>query len=337
MKVHLSSNRKIRASIKMSPSPKFILRKKEFYISMNGKSHFLVFSLLAVFCFLSPAYAITQYHMGIVVNLSGKQRMLTQKMSKEMLLIAKGIDAAANRENLKKTAALFDKTLKGLVNGDSDLKLVKTGNPKAVKQLGKVSKIWSGFKKNVAAVLAGDTSKELLEKIAVTNLTLLKNMNHAVKIFEGQAKNMGGVSNPFGLATTLNLSGKQRMLTQKMTKELLLVANGIEPEKNKINLKKTASLFERTLKGLMDGDSNLELPGTTDPVIRSQLVTIQKLWNDYKPLIENVALGESNDVPMDVLVKAANLNLPLLREMNRAVKMYEQSVKQDFQRQSRYT
>jgi len=40
--------------------------------------------------------------------------------------IAKGIDVKANTESLKKTSALFDKTLKGLIDGDSSLNLPKT-------------------------------------------------------------------------------------------------------------------------------------------------------------------------------------------------------------------
>jgi len=38
------------------------------------------------------------------INLAGKQRMLTQKMSKEALFIAKGINVKANTEALGKTA-----------------------------------------------------------------------------------------------------------------------------------------------------------------------------------------------------------------------------------------
>ncbi len=41
--------------------------------------------------------------------------MLTQKMSKEILLIAKGVNTEQNKENLENTARLFDKTLKGLI------------------------------------------------------------------------------------------------------------------------------------------------------------------------------------------------------------------------------
>jgi hypothetical protein len=111
------------------------------------------------------------------------------------------------------------------------------------------------------------------------------------------------------------------MLTQKMTKELLLVANGINPERNRANLKKTVSLFNRTLRGLLDGDAGLGLPGTTDAAIRAQLNIVNRLWNKYKPL-----LSKSN-VSQDDLVKAAKLNMPLLKEMNKTVQMYAKSAK----------
>jgi len=74
----------------------------------------------------SSSVAQTKQQSGIIINLAGKQRMLTQKMSKEALFIAKGISVDANKASLAKTVALFDKTLKGLVAGDASLNLPKT-------------------------------------------------------------------------------------------------------------------------------------------------------------------------------------------------------------------
>lgn len=285
-------------------------------MSTTKAFHLILFTSLAVFLSFN-AFALSKQEMGTVINLAGKQRMLTQKMSKEVMLIAKGVDVDANKANLQKTAGLFDKTLKGLVNGDADLGLPKTTDAGILSQLGKVSELWAGFKPNVDAVLGGTTDKGVLEKVAAQNLPLLKNMNKAVQMY---AKMSGSDLDP-AMATTINLAGKQRMLTQKMTKELLLVANGIDADANKANLQKTAGLFERTLKGLFDGDVELGLPGTKDAGIRAQLETVQGLWADYKPVLDKV------DTSAEGLVKAAKLNLPLLKEMNKAVKMYEKSVK----------
>jgi len=263
------------------------------------------------------AQAMTKQEMGVAINLAGKQRMLTQKMSKEILLIAKGIDVEGNKANLKATAELFDKTLKGLANGDADLGLVKTGNESVQKQLSIVSALWTEFQKNVDAVLAGDTSAEILGKVAEQNLPLLKEMNHVVTLYE-----RGGESNlDPRMASVINHAGRQRMLTQKMTKELLLVAHGIMPEVNTAYLKKTVFKFEQVLRGLLDGNGELGLQGTKDEAIRAQLETVSKLWVDYKPILDKVSTTETD------LKKAAEINLPLLKEMNTAVKMFEESVK----------
>ena len=265
----------------------------------------------------SGSQAATKEEMGATINLAGKQRMLTQKMSKEALLTAKGIDADGNQANLGKTAALFDKTLTGLSAGDASLGLPETTDPAIQKQLEVVKTLWVEFKASVNAVVGGDTSAEVLGKIATQNLPLLKEMNKAVQMY---AKASGSTLDP-AVATTINLSGKQRMLTQKMTKELLLVASGIDADANKANLGKTVALFQSTLTGLLDGDEGLGLPGTKDQAIRDQLAVVQGLWEQYEPVLDAIDTSDAG------LTKAAELNLPLLKEMNKAVKMYEKDAK----------
>jgi len=282
---------------------------------MKFKSVVNLTSILFFGLFVSfGAYAAD---MGKVINLAGKQRMLTQKMSKEALLIAKGIDAAGNTENLKKTSALFDKTLTGLINGDADLGLDKTEDAAIVAQLNKVAAMWATFNESIQKVVAGDTSAATLQAIADQNVPLLKEMNAAVQMYAKAS----GSSLEKGMATTINLAGKQRMLTQKMTKELLLVANGIDADASKASLAKTVALFEKTLTGLVKGDADLGLPATTDKDILAQLGKVEALWADYKPVLDSVDISEAG------LQSAAAKNLPLLKNMNAAVQMYEKSAK----------
>ncbi len=246
---------------------------------------------------------------GVVINLAGRQRMLTQKMSKEALFIAKGVDVEANKENLKKTAALFDKTLKGLVSGDSSLNLPKTENKEILAQLQKVADLWAPFKANIDKVIAGKADKATLEAIAKENLPLLKNMNAAVQMY---AKASGSTLAP-EMAKKINVAGKQRMLTQKMTKELLLIANGIDVEANKENLKKTAALFGKTLDDL--------IANCKKPEIKAQFETAKKVWGEYAPIVNSADTSDA------ALKKAEALNMTLLKESNKAVKMLEKAIK----------
>ena len=278
----------------------------------------LISTFFISFCFILAACGITQQEMAVTINLAGKQRMLTQKMSKEILLIAKGINVIENQNNLRQTAILFNRTLIGLFNGDSELGLVQTENPHIIQELNNVAEWWKAFRENVDTVLMGNMSIAVLNKTAQQNIALLREMNKVVKMYErGSSSNLA-----LSMAVTINLAGKQRMLTQKMTKELLLVAIGIKPARNQARLTKTMSQFERTLAGLLDGDAELGLPGTLEPAIRDQLILVKTLWNRYKPILTKSKVSSQAD-----LVTASQLNLPLLKEMDKAVQMYVDSVK----------
>jgi len=249
----------------------------------------------------TPAATQTKQQSGVIINLAGKQRMLTQKMSKEALFIAKGISVDANKASLAKTVALFDKTLKGLVAGDASLNLPKTENAEILAQLKIVTDLWTPFKANIEK---GD-----LAAIAKENIPLLKNMNKAVGMY---AEASGSSLDP-EMAKTINLAGKQRMLTQKMTKELLLVANGIDADANSANAKKTIALFDKTLKDLTAGAKSDD--------IKAQFAVVAKTLAEYQPIVETV------DTSDEALAKAEKLNIPLLKESNKAVKMLEASIK----------
>jgi len=251
--------------------------------------------------------------MGVVINLSGRQRMLTQKMSKEILLIYHGIDNKKNRTNLGKSALMFAKTLKGLINGDDSLGLSPTRDQDILKQMDKVSVLWLSFSKNVLPAIGGKkVDLAFIEKVAKENLPLLKEMNKAVGMYEKAAG-----SDLNDLAAVVNLSGRQRMLTQKMTKEFLLIGAQVDEKDNRENLEKTISLFDRTLKGLRNGDPSQGLSKTTEPMVLKQLAVIEKLWKEYKLVLITM------DISKQGLKKVAHLNMPLLKEMNVVVKMYE--------------
>lgn len=295
--------------------------------NLFGKARFVI-ACLTIFTIssLSSAYAQSAEEFGVIINLSGKQRMLSQKMSKEALLVALDINKQENLGNLKDTAVLFDKTLKGLRVGDASLKLPATSSPKILRNLDRVEKQWAEYYPIVQDIEAkGGASKDQISKIAAQNLPLLKQMNKTVGSYEKEAAASGLKASP-GLAATINLSGKQRMLTQKMSKEFLLIAYKHEVADNKLNLLETFTLFERTLQGLKVGDDSLGLPPTSDAAILSQLDQVSKLWSEIKPLFVS-ATSRDAVISSEQLNKLASLNLPLLKEMNKAVGMYEQLAK----------
>ena len=243
---------------------------------------------------------------GVVINLSGKQRMLTQKMSKESLALSQGL---GSKESLEKTMNMFDRTLKGLVSGDAELGIPATSNAGILGQINHVQGLWKKFNENLNTVIAnsGETS-EALSYIKSNNMQLLKEMNKAVVLLE---------KNEFD-SKTINLAGKQRMLTQKMVKEILDLVQGGEADA----VQNTSNLFDKTLKGLISGNSELGLSAMTDGAILAQLQNIQKLWDSFHVNVINVL--ELAPVTNNAIAYINGQNVELLKEMNKAVGMYEQ-------------
>jgi len=79
-------------------------------------------------------------------------------------------------------------------------------------------------------------------------------------------------------AVEINLAGAQRMLSQKMTKEALMLLHKGDPAA----LRASISRFERVLRGLESGDAELHLPATTDPEILEGLAGARRQWSSIQ-------------------------------------------------------
>ncbi len=277
--------------------------------------------LVSLLLFSSSLFALTDKELAISINLSGKQRMLTQKMTKESFLIRSNIDKKDNIEKLRNSSKLFNKTLEGLMNGDSSLQLIAIKNSDIQKQLRKVETLWKPFYKEIKVIISGKANNNSYNILEKNNITLLKEMNKAVNMYSSQNKSSG----KFTLANDINLAGKQRMLTQKMGKDLLFIYNKIKTKQYLTDFKKSKKLFSKTLKGLFYGSKSLHLTGTELPQIVEQLKVVEKLWKEHQPILNHTLKGK------DLEKEIAGLD-NILVEMNKAVILYTKSVNRQKQR-----
>ena len=121
---------------------------------------------------------------GKIINLAGRQRMLTQKMSKEMLFILAGQD---QKEALANTRNLFDKTLTGLIEGDAEMGLPPVSNPEIEEQLLLVQDLWHHFSEDLDKGLKTQDAA-ILNKLTTESVEILKQTNAAVQLFEQESK-----------------------------------------------------------------------------------------------------------------------------------------------------
>ncbi len=267
----------------------------------------------------APAYAAENVDLRHTLNLVGGQRMLTQQMSKELLLVAMGYNTDDNLMKLQANHERFERVLRGLRFGDTELALESTKHAGVLESLARVEEIWPLF----SAALQNGMSPETVSSDAVTlvsdlSLPLLAAMNHTIKSYEDTAS-AGALFSMLEIAITQ--ADQQRMLTQKMAKEFLLIAYGHDVEPNRQRLGKSMLDFEKILKGLMSGDAELRLVPTPDPQIQVHLKTVDRLWNELKPILSSAVTGITIDEV--ALAEMVSLNITMLSEMNSAVDLYE--------------
>lgn len=248
-----------------------------------------------------------------IINLSGRQRMLTQNMSKLTLLIQLNVQKKKSIEALKKLSALYNTTLMAFKNGNAEMGVPKATNKRVVEQILKVEASWKLFYGHIQTIIEGKDSGESFKYIMANNVPLLKSSNELVKRYEKSNTSENYLEK--SRLRVVNVAGRQRMLTQKMTKEKLLYLRGNKEVRQ--DLRKTIKLFDDSLKALILGDKNKMITKATNPKIRKQLAVVEALWKRLKPLY--VKKKNSTKEMAYIITK----NTVLLKEMNKMVKMSE--------------
>ncbi len=145
---------------------------------------FIALVLAAVILFLSMVSRVQSVD-SVRINLSGRQRMLIQKMSKEILQYSL---AKCDNESVLATAHIFERTLLGLTEGGKaplDLEISEERMLPAMEdqetreQLLKVISLWKPFKANITEYLETKDSAAI-RYVMEFNMELLSEMDKAV-------------------------------------------------------------------------------------------------------------------------------------------------------------
>lgn len=161
---------------------------------------FLLFDLGVLILNFYTSFQIAEDALG--VNLSGRQRMLSQRTAKSLLAVdaarSKGLPDGKDLDELKAAVQLFDTSLKGfqggatVPGGDGKPVFLKAAEgDKALDILKKAQDLWTPYQQKLLPVLAGTASEPQLQDAVdyakTNNLKLLGLMNELTTALEAVA------------------------------------------------------------------------------------------------------------------------------------------------------
>lgn len=246
------------------------------------------------------------------INKAGYQRMLTQRIAKSYMIVVSGIDPINHKQHLKGSARLFESNLKELKE------YAPTDEIK--NQFRYVEILWRNYK-----FIYSDTySEENALIILKFNDKILKACNDAVSLLEQYAvtqtanKDQEIIADENGLSKTINISGRQRMLSQRMMFFTVTKFYAIG-EEGEIDRKFSESLstFKSSLKELIANAENTE-------AIDTELLNIANNWEEVEASILSVMHATEMTVQeKDKLIEAIKLSEQVLFSLDEVVFLYE--------------
>ena len=126
-------------------------------------------------------------------------------------------------------------------------------------------------------------------------------------------------------AILVDISGRQRMLTQRMSKNVCLVASGVTADKAREELTATAKLFETSLLALSSGMLNAGINPPPTPEIAEGLKVVIADWQDLKPAVEAVLSGAA--ISPEERARVFHGMNAMTGDMNKVVGMYSEASK----------
>ena len=253
------------------------------------------------------------------INVAGRQRMLTQRMSAAACLSIAASDFAASREKARQAIDAFDRALQGLRYGDAALRLTPEHHPMVLAALDAVEAEWLLLRPAIEQLAAGDAHAIAVRQMLRENVPLLKLSHAAVVEF---TEVYGAGARDGAMAQTVNLAGRQRMLSQKMMKEACLIAANVDARTNEGLLAQTIAEFAGTLQDLQRGNAERGIAPPPNPEISAQLRVVEQLAGKYIAALRDVRIGDPQ--ARRGLNDLADQSDDVLKAMHQAVLLYVQ-------------
>ncbi|MEA3455569.1 MAG: type IV pili methyl-accepting chemotaxis transducer N-terminal domain-containing protein [Campylobacterota bacterium] len=223
-----------------------------------------------------------------LLNLAGKQRMLSQRIAKNYFYKGMGVNTTKSKKQLDESLAQFNQTLKKL-DGEVQNKKIK-----------KMIMFINLSNDDFMSMSSEDYSLENGALVLDLSESMLEGSQYIVKALKENSKQHS--------SELVDLAGKQRMLSQRIAKYYISYQAGIKDKNSIVQMNEAVKKFTEAQKKLMNNKTN-------SAEINAALQKVDKLWKVVYDFYLDI---EEGGLPVIVY----NTTDDIMKEMNRVTNMY---------------
>jgi len=199
---------------------------------------------------------------GKLIDLAGKQRMLSQRMAKDYFYAGKKVNKSHALKQLEKSLVHFKRTQKKLNDEikDDEIRNLIAFVDMSLDEFDSLAK----------------------EKYSVDNGTIILDLSESM--LEGSDYVVKAISKGEESNVIIDIAGKQRMLSQRIAKYYIAYQAGIKDDNTIVQMKETVKEFDDVLKKLLVNKSNT-------PQIQKELEKVNKMWKIVYKFYLNIEKG----------------------------------------------
>jgi len=242
-----------------------------------------IFVVSILYSYTSALNIENEFH---AVDVAGKQRMFTQRMLKNYTMIGMENSFGNPSDDLKKIIVEFENHLQSLHDYTKNIEIKKSTK--------KTKELWIPIKK----ILEQKPNRENVAKLQESLDELLKLSNDTTHLF---AKDTGKIAGEI-----VDMSGRQRMLSQRMASLYLLKVWGVNDNKFKEKMSLAMTLFKTSLEKLQKSDLNTkEITNLLSEVEKSFMFF--EVMNDSKSAFIPALIYKKSDDILKNMDRVTNL------------------------------